>query len=72
MHHVHHTVLARRQDGRGLGDQRGDGRAVDRGEANATAKTAFGCRNGLATDPAWLLISCPLSGVWFVGIWGRG
>jgi hypothetical protein len=23
-------------------------------QANATAKTAFGCRNGLATEPAWV------------------
>jgi hypothetical protein len=25
----------------------------DTTQANATAKTAFGCRNGLATEVAW-------------------
>src|SRR6476660_10337765 len=28
----------------------------DTTQANATAKTAFGCRNGLATEPAWVLL----------------
>src|SRR6187399_1420558 len=29
----------------------------DTTQANATAKTAFGCRNGLATEPAWVLLN---------------
>src|ERR1700689_3388857 len=37
----------------------------DTTQANATAKTAFGCRNGLATEPWVPLIGCSLSGTWW-------
>ena len=38
----------------------------DTTHASATAKTAFGCRNGLTTEPAWVpLMRCSPSGVWF-------
>ncbi len=34
----------------------------DTTQASATAKTALGCLNGLATEPAWVpLIGCSLS-----------